>query len=124
MDGALITAFVALFGAAATLTLSRLRRVRLTASKFLLTVLGTAAVSGTATVLAYIAFTSWDCPPDFLCDYPGMFAAGFAFGAIWLICYGVVYVAVAFVVVRSQARSRDAKRALTPNTSFERTREG
>ena len=123
MKAPLIIAFGTVFGAAVTLTLSRVLRVRLTALKFLLTVCGTAAVSSTATVLAYIAFTVWDCPPDWLCDYPGMFGAGLAFGAIWLTCYCVVYIAAALLVARSQARSRAAASALTPNTSLERTRD-
>ena len=119
----LVIAVIAVFGAAATLTFSRLLRVRLTGLKLLFTVFGTAAVSSAATVLAYIAFTSWSCPPDMLCDYPGMFGAGAAFGAIWLACYFVVYMAAALLVARSQARSRKAESALTPNTSLERTRE-
>ena len=109
MDVPLVIAVVAVFGAAATLTFSWLLRVRLTVLKLLFTVFGTAAVSSTATVLAYIAFTSWNCPPDMLCDYPGMFGAGVAFGAIWLACYCVVYMAAALLVARSQARSREAK---------------
>ena len=124
MDAPVVIAIVATFGVAATLTFSRLLRVRLTFLKLIFTVFGTAAASGAATVLAYIAFTSWDCPPDALCDYPGMFGAGVAFGAIWLLCYCVSYTAAAFVVAHSQARSRASDIALTPNKSLERTREG
>ena len=124
MDAPVVIAVVALFGAAATLAFSRLLRVRLTVLKFIFTVFGTAAASSAATVLAYIAFTSCDCPPDALCDYPGMFGAGVAFGAIWLACYCVAYTAAALVVARSQARSRAADSVLTPNKSLERTREG
>ena len=124
MDAPVVIAIVALFGAAATLTFSRLLRVRLTLLKFIFTVFGTAAACGAVTVLAYIAFTSWDCPPDALCDYPGMFGAGVAFGAIWLACYCVAYTAAALVVARSQARSRAADSVLPPNKSLERTREG
>jgi len=124
VDAPVVIAIVAVFGAAATLTLSRLLRVRLTVLKLIFTVFGTAAASSAATVLAYIAFTFWDCPPGALCDYPGMFGAGLAFGAIWLACYCVAYTAAALVVARSQARSRAADSALTPNKSLERTREG
>jgi hypothetical protein len=124
VNAPLVITLVVIFGTAVTLALSRLLRVRLTAPKLLLTVFGTTAISSAATVLAYFAFTSWDCPPDWLCDYPGMFGAGIALGSIWLACYCVVYVAVALLVARSQWRSRSAESALTPNNSLERTREG
>ena len=117
MNAPLVITLVVVFCAAVTLTLSHLLRVRLTALKLLLTVFGTAAVSSAATVLAYVAFTSWDCPPDWLCDYPGMFGAGVAFGAIWLACYCAVYIAAALLVARSQGRSRSSESALTPNNS-------
>src|SRR4051794_856813 len=99
-------------------------RLHMAALRFFLTVFGTAAAASAATVLAYVAFTHWDCPPDWLCDYPGMFGAGLAFCAIWFACYCVAYTAVAFLLAFSQARSRAVAGAMTPNTSLERTREG
>jgi len=123
MDRALVIVSVTVFGVAVTLTVSRLLRVRLTVQNFLFTVLGTAVFSGVVTALAYIAFTSWSCPADTLCDYPGMFGGGVAFGAVWLSCFGVVYMAAALLLARSQSRSETVGSALTPYTSLERTRD-
>ena len=123
MNDVLVIAIAFALGAAITLIISRLLRLHLAALQFFLTVFRTAAAASAATVLAYVAFTHWDCPPGWLCDYPGMFGAGLAFGAIWLACYCVAYTAVASLIARSQARSRSTAGAMTPNTSLERTRE-
>jgi drug/metabolite transporter (DMT)-like permease len=123
VNDVLVMAIAFALGAAITLIVSRLLRLHTPASSFFLTVFGTTAAASAATVVAYRAFTHWDCPPDWLCDYPGMFGAGLAFGAVWFACYGVAYTAVAFLIARSQARSRATAGAMTPNTSLERTRD-
>jgi hypothetical protein len=123
VNDVLVIAIAFALGAAITLTISRLLRLNLAALQFFLTVFGTTVAASAATVLAYVAFTHWDCPSDWLCDYPGMFGAGFAFGAIWFACYCVAYTAVAFLIARSQARSHSTAGAMTPNPSLERTRD-
>jgi hypothetical protein len=118
-----IATFV-LSGAFVILIVSRIMSVDFSFARFVGAFLGAAILSGAVASIVVLALARGTCEPGKPCEYAGFLEGGLFVAMIWLGCYSVTYIVSAIMIARVHARRPLVSPDMTPNTSFERTREG
>jgi hypothetical protein len=117
---AIVGAVFLVCGSIVTYAASRLLRAKLTIRRFTVALLAAMLLSGAVASGVVAALTRNACGSAEPCESAGVMEGGVVVVLLWLLCYSVIYLLVAFLIAYIQSRKSEDVVGVTPNNSLQR----